>query len=203
MENRESWQWLLSHDDYEIIMNNIKVYIMDSVFTPDPIITFSSSIILNHYPNTANKDVLDLWCGTGILGINALRNWAKSVVFTDVNLKALINTRHNLSVNKLVDSYLVIESDLFEKVNTQFDYIFANLPISNTAFVLNETTQDIVIRFIREYKNFLKEDGKAFLARWSFEDITPLLQVIDSMNQKYQIIEESKLWFLRYLLILS
>ena len=45
-----------------------------------------------------NKDVLDLFCGVGTLGIEALSRGAKSVTFIDNNYNAISVLRKNLSL---------------------------------------------------------------------------------------------------------
>lgn len=200
MENEKPWEKLIFHDDYEIVIEWTKVLIKNEVFTPDPNITYSTSTILKHFPNIQGKKILDIGCGTWILGIHCLKKWAKNIVFSDVNSKALENTEENLKNNWIENNYKIVNSDLFENIPESFDYIFANLPISNDAFRLKERTENIALRFLEECKNHIKKDGKIFFAWWSFEDVNPLIDSIKELWYKYKIVEENKLGFTWYLI---
>lgn len=200
MENENPWEKLLLHDDYELIIEWVKVLIKNEVFTPDPNITYSTSTILKHFPDVQWKKVLDIGCGTWILGIYSLKRWAKNIVFSDINSKALENTENNLKNNWIRKNYKIVNSDLFENIPESFDCIFANLPISNDAFKLKEKTENIALRFLKECKNHIKENWKIFFTRWSFEDVNPLIETINELEYKHRIVEENKLGFTWYLI---
>lgn len=73
--------------------------------------------------------VLDMGCGSGVLGIFALDRGASSVVFADINPAALANTRENVERHGVADRTTVVESDLFAAVaGQQFDFIVFNSP---------------------------------------------------------------------------
>ena len=195
MEKTNPWEKLIYHDDYELIIAWISLLIKNEVFTPDPSITYTTSMILSHLPNVQGKSVLDIGCGTWILGIHCLKKWAGSLVFSDVDPKALENTQENLKNNWIEEKYTILNSDLFENVPESFDYIFANLPILNEVFDLKERTESISLRFLQDCKDHINPNWKIFLAWWSFADITPLIEIIKSFGYTYKIIEENKLGF--------
>jgi len=51
--------------------------------------------ILTHNYSVVDKDVLDVFCGTGAFGLEALSRGAKSVTFIDQSREALLSARHN------------------------------------------------------------------------------------------------------------
>ena len=76
--------------------------------------------------------VLDLFCGTGALGIEALSREAEEVIFVDLNEKSIKLTKENLR-NINVQSK-VIKADalkIVEKLNGQFDFIFLDPPYAS------------------------------------------------------------------------
>ncbi len=200
MEKDNPWEKLISHDDHELVVAWIKILIKDEVFTPDPSITYTTSMILSHLPNVQDKKVLDVGCGTWIIGIQCLKKWATNVVFSDVDMKALRNTELNLKTNWLENNSTVRHSDLFENIPESFDYIFANLPILNEVFNLKEKTENISFRFLEDCKTHLNPNWKIFIPRGSFADIKPFLAIIQSFGYPYKIIEEKKLGFTWYLI---
>ena len=76
---------------------------------------------------------LDLFCGTGACGIEALSRGAKQVYFVDENIDAIKLTRSNLALIKTNDAHVLNMnfSDALKKFNNQnikFDIIFLDPP---------------------------------------------------------------------------
>lgn len=83
----------------------------------------------------ADSEVLDLFCGTGNLGLEALSRGASSVVFVDKNKKSIDITKKNiekLKINKA--DYSIVLSDVISFLKTysgpSFDVIFADPPFT-------------------------------------------------------------------------
>jgi 16S rRNA (guanine(966)-N(2))-methyltransferase RsmD len=75
--------------------------------------------------------VLDLFGGTGQLGIEALSRGAKSAVFVDEGEKACTLIRENLKRTKLSDSAKVVRGDYLQYLQTcreTFDIVFLDPP---------------------------------------------------------------------------
>ena len=75
--------------------------------------------------------VLDLFGGTGQLGIEALSRGAKSAVFVDEGEKACALIRENLKRTKLADSAKVLRSDYLQYLQNcreTFDIVFLDPP---------------------------------------------------------------------------
>lgn len=73
----------------------------------------------------SGRIVLDVGCGTGIIGIACLKSNAKKVIFVDNDLSALNVTRENLEKNKCGNNHFLCSS--ISKVPEKADYIFANI----------------------------------------------------------------------------
>ncbi len=89
--------------------------------------------------NMINMDVpssefLDLFAGSGGIGIEALSRGANGAVFVDNNKKAVDIINSNLAFTKLADKALVINSDAnmaigeCERQNKKFDIVFMDPP---------------------------------------------------------------------------
>lgn len=70
--------------------------------------------------------VLDVGCGTGVLGILALRHGARSVVAVDIADTAVVATRHNAALND-VTGRLSVSLDPLESLDAVFDVVLANI----------------------------------------------------------------------------
>jgi len=199
----DPWEQLIKHADYELSINGTKLLVKDGVFTPDSTITHSTTQLLKNLPNVQNNLVLDLGCGTGIIGISCLKKGAKRVVFSDNSKLAIDNTLLNLKNNKLEASAKVIQSDLFNNITETFDFIFANLPILDEVWDLKDKTQNITANFLKNCSKFVKPSGKVFLAWASFSDITPIKQCLATLGYDYDIIEETTLGYTWYWFVIS
>ena len=80
------------------------------------------------------KDVIDTGCGSGILGIAALKCGAKKCLFRDIDESALNNLRENLTLNNLRGE--VERASLLEDLSEKADVVLANI----TADILSRMT---------------------------------------------------------------
>lgn len=79
--------------------------------------------------NLRGKRVLDCGCGTGILGICALKLGADSCVGYDIDEWSADNTRHNAVINHVDDRLqsLCGDSSLLTDFTAEFDLVLANI----------------------------------------------------------------------------
>ena len=79
-----------------------------------------------------NCYILDLFAGTGALGLEALSRGAKSVVFVDNGQQAIQFLRKNISICKVENKAKVVKADATKKLPTQlkntFDLVFIDPP---------------------------------------------------------------------------
>ena len=81
--------------------------------------------------DVANARVLDLFGGTGQLGIEALSQGAKSAVFVDAREEACALIRENLKRTRLSEQGSVVRCDYLDYLNCcreKFDIIFLDPP---------------------------------------------------------------------------
>lgn len=73
------------------------------------------------------KTVLDVGCGSGILGLSALLLHAKRAELVDIDPQAAEIAAHNAEINGLTKKCSVKCGSLTEKTNGTYDVVFANL----------------------------------------------------------------------------
>ena len=193
---------LLRHDPYELEIGGEKIFIHDGVFAPDPQISHSTSIILDHLPDVKDKVILDMGTGTGILAMVCARKGAKKVIAVDIDDKALANAKENIVKSNLKDISLV-KSDLYQNVNGGFDYIFANLPINEEIWRLKQSTSTLVQRFLVGSLSHLNARSKIYLPWFSISDVKEIQDIASGMGFKQELITEDKFDYSWFLLILS
>ena len=80
--------------------------------------------------------VLDLFAGSGSLGIEALSRGAESAVFVDSQRAACLALNENLAKTRLVDRATCHQRDVFDALKSlsgSFDLIFADPPYARSA----------------------------------------------------------------------
>lgn len=85
------------------------------------------------YPYINNSNVLDLFAGSGALGIEALSRGAAKCTFIDKNKKSydcVINNLRNTRLVDLASVYLSSYEDYLNKNCEQFDLVFLDPPYS-------------------------------------------------------------------------
>ncbi len=184
--------------EQKIFIKGTNLIVKSGIFNPDINVTNSSSMILNNIPDIKQKEILDVGCGTGIIGIYCALNGAKKVLATDIDEKAIENTKENIITNK-AQNIEVLKSNLFEKVKGKFDYIFANLPISDRHWNLGISTINLLKNFLLEVRDHLKEGGK-FYFTWILEhDVQSAIRLLKENNFHFkEKIEEkfNRTWYL-------
>ena len=70
---------------------------------------------------------IDVGCGSGILGISAIKLGAQKAYLTDIDLIAVESSLHNCQLNGVVAQTVVAHSNLLESTDVQGDIMMANI----------------------------------------------------------------------------
>ena len=109
--------------------------------------------------------VMDAGCGTGILGIVALKLKANHVTAYDIDEWSSDNTFHNAVINR-VDSQLSVycgDASLLDSKTADYDLVLANI------------NRNILLNDMPRFCQIMKQDAKLILSGFYTEDI-PLLE---------------------------
>lgn len=118
------------------------------------------------------KDVIDVGCGSGILGIAAAICDAKSVYMCDIDEQAVEFARKNALLNHV--NATIEKADLLQG-EQKADFIFANI------------TADILMRFSKSIGKHLRENGTIVLSGIIDTRLDEVIQCYQSAG--YQIVE--------------
>ena len=104
----------------------------------------------------ADSNFLDLFSGSGAIGIEALSRGAAHASFVEQSKKAMICIRENLAYTKLADRAELYETDVINALSRMegrkvFDYIFMDPPY-------NQLLEKKVLEYLSTSK-LLSEDG--------------------------------------------
>ena len=115
------------------------------------------------------KSVLDCGCGTGILGIVALRLGANRVLGYDIDEWSSENAKHNAALNG-VDNLDVLLGDasVLDGVKEEFDVVIANI------------NRNILLNDMKAFRSHLKTGGRLILSGFYETDVPMLEQAAQS-----------------------
>jgi release factor glutamine methyltransferase len=139
----------------------------------------------------SGKRCLDMGTGTGIIALKMIHAGAEEVVAVDKNPEAVDEARSKLQD---FDEAEVFKSDLFGKVESQFDLIAFNPPYlpeeegleDDGELFGGESGEELTEKFLEQAEKYLAEDGY-------------VLFVVSSNSgfdtEEYDIVDTEKLWF--------
>ena len=97
---------------------------------------------------TPETELLDIGCGSGILGIAGLLLGAKNATGVDIDALAVKTAKENGKMNGFDEpQFKVFEGNLTDKISGKYDVVVANI------------VADIIVMFTENVGRFLKEDG--------------------------------------------
>ena len=144
-------------------------------------------LLLDNIPYDKKK-VLDVGCGSGIIGTIYKKISPQSdITMSDASKLAILTSRKTLERNKL--EAVVIESDVFENIKGDFDLIITNPPFH----IGIETDYSFIEKFARGAKRHLAEKGDVYVVANSFLPYKSILEKhigpteILSNTKKYRI----------------
>ena len=76
---------------------------------------------------TSETECIDVGCGSGILGISAIKLGAKKAYLTDIDPIAVESALHNAKLNGVDGQTVVAHSNLLENADVQGDVMMANI----------------------------------------------------------------------------
>ena len=106
--------------------------------------------------------VLDCGCGTGILGIAAMKLGAKECVSYDIDEWSVDNTRHNAVINQVELTPLHGDASILNKVEGTFHLVMANI------------NRNILLHDLPQFGSKMEAGARLILSGFYTDDI-PLL----------------------------
>ena len=127
---------------------------------------------------TQERHVLDMGCGTGVLGIMAKKCGATSVVAVDIDDKSVANSIENAEANNVsLDVRLGSTPP-----DDAFDLILANIH------------RNILVEQMPAYAKILNDDGELWLSGFYKEDIPFLSQAAEAVGMKLTETRHTNEW---------
>ena len=130
--------------------------------------------------NMKGRRVLDCGCGTGILGICALKLGAEKCLAYDIDEWSVDNTRHNAVINQVDDKLTVLHGDgsLLDSVDDGYDVVLANI------------NRNILLQDMSRFANVTNPQGILILSGFYEADVPLIREKAGSMG--FRLLESKK-----------
>lgn len=182
------WNWLQQRATVPL---SVKVGRADLVVHPgvmNPRFSHSPDFLIRFWKIPSGARVLDMGCGSGVAGINALLAGASELLAVDINPAAVKNTRENAYRNGVQERARILVSDGFKEVDGQFDVVLFNPPYwgDKEARSLAERASfdtpghGFLKDVLAHLRDYLKPDGRCFIAYSDQGDLSLLARLIDA-----------------------
>ena len=119
---------------------------------------------------TPESVCIDVGCGSGILGISAVKLGAKFAYLTDIDAVAVESAKHNAGLNNVSDKVTIARSDLLEDSSLKGDIMLANI------------TADILERLAPSIPKNLKQGGTLILSGIINEKKSRVIEVYEAQG---------------------
>ena len=143
----------------------------------------TTRMILEHLLDydVTGAQVIDMGCGTGILGIAAMLLGADSLVAIDISSECVTNTLHNLQLNGFAPSerISVLHGDAAQlsAYPSKADLLFANIH------------RNIILEDLPHYVAAVQSGGEVWLSGFLLSDRTAIYQALEAV--KLAVVDEA------------
>jgi len=179
----------------------IKIAVFDSVFGPR-----GDSVLLADAVkkiDTGGRAVLDLGCGSGLQGLNALLLGAKKCVFADIDKKAVENAKANAKALGFAKKAFFKKSDLFSALKgKKFGLIVFNPPYVDSGKEKRWLDTDggkkgrqVLDAFLMQAKAHLLKGGKIFFVQSSLNGESKTKRLLKEKGFAFEIAGRKRLFF--------
>ena len=152
------------------------------VFSKDKI-DYGSRVLVETILQQEKKynNTLDVGCGYGFIGIVLGKLNEASVVFTDINKRALHLCERNIKENKIKGE--IVLSNAYENITEKYDLIVTNPPI--------RAGKEVVLNIIRDARKHLKEDGELWFVIRKDQGVKSIIKCVEDIY-KTEVVKKDK-----------
>jgi len=151
---------------------NFSMYTDNGVFSKDKFDYGTRVLLENIDINNLCGKVLDLGCGTGVVGV-ILGTFNKniSIDMVDVNVRAIELARKNIILNNTDNNIFV--SDVYSNVNDKYDYIITNPPI--------RAGKEVVRKFLLDGRDYLNDNGTLYFVMRKDHGVKSMIKELENI----------------------
>ena len=114
----------------------LSFYVDENVLIPQPDTEILVEEVLSIAKKESKENILDICTGSGAIGISLAHNLPNAnITMSDISLEALKIAKKNSEQNEVLNKVTLIHSNLFEKIQGNFDIIVSNPPYIETSII--------------------------------------------------------------------
>ncbi len=160
---------------------------------------YTSKFMAKHINVKPDDVVLDMGTGSGVQAITAGQT-ASKVVAIDINHIAVRFARKNVRANGLENIISVMEGDLFSPLNQQHAFsvilftppYLEGTPKTDFEHALFDSDKELIGRFFKEAKDFIKPDGYVQMIYSSIAEPDRVLKISRQLGWNHRLIAQEK-----------
>lgn len=136
---------------------SLPFFVSKDVLIPRPETEFLLEKVFENVSQDLNGKVLDLCCGSGIIGCIIAKQFAGvDVTAVDISVEALNVTRKNCTYHQVADRVSFVQSDLFDSIDSKEPF---NLIVSNPPYISTDDVNFHLAPEVSEFEPRLALDG--------------------------------------------
>lgn len=160
---------------------SLEIYTDNGLFSKDKFDYGSRLLLETITKNNISGKILDLGCGYGIIGIILSKTFPQTTVdMVDITDRAIEIAKENVS-NLNIQNTNIFKSDIYENINSKYDYIITNPPI--------RAGKATIRKFLIEAKDYLNNTGELWFVMRKDHGVKSILK---ELEQHYLTSIESK-----------
>ncbi|MDD5147864.1 MAG: methyltransferase [Candidatus ainarchaeum sp.] len=186
----------------KFFLRDFEFLVFDSVYCPAE----DSELLADAVKVFPGSSVLDMGCGTGIQGLNAVLQGASFACFADKNPAAVQNAEKNFGLLKKQGACgeagaEFFETDLFSGISRKFDLILFNppyVPSGKKKFLDldgGEFGREVLDGFLEKAPGFLNPNGRIFFLQTSINIVSRTKRILKEKGFRSRIAARQKLFF--------
>ena len=157
----------------------------NGVFSKNKVDEGSLAFLKVLLPLELGKNILDLGCGYGTIGLTlAIAKKEARVALADVNARALNMCKKNAEALNLSQRVTILQSDIYEKIEGPYDSIVVNPPI--------RAGKAVTYRMYEEAKQYLIDGGSLFIVIRKAQGAESAAKYIESIFGNIKMLDRHK-----------
>ena len=161
----------------------------NGVFSKNKVDEGSLAFLRVILPLELGKNILDLGCGYGTIGLTlAIAKKDARVTLADVNARALALCKRNADAYNLGQRVTILQSDIYEKIEGKYDSIVINPPI--------RAGKSVTYRMYEEAKQYLIDGGSLFIVIRKAQGAPSASKYIESVFGNIALLKRDKGYYI-------
>ena len=172
-------------------VNGITMHLLtdNGVFSKNKVDEGSLAFLRVILPIELGKNILDLGCGYGTIGLTlAVAKKDARVTLADVNTRALAMCKRNADAYNLGQRVTILQSDIYEKIEGKYDSIVINPPI--------RAGKNVTYRMYEEAKQYLIDGGSLFIVIRKAQGAPSASKYIESVFGNIALLKRDKGYYI-------